>query len=77
VLVFLNVHNPNGSITRVRLIEKDGCYWGPQCEQYPELPREEQLRPYYGMKAAPVEAAVQDLSNESKTKAPKAIASGA
>jgi len=51
--VTVKIRNENGSFTPVTLVKRGCEYIGPQGEHYSSLPTEEQLRPYYGIKAAP------------------------
>ncbi|NCD33010.1 MAG: glycine zipper 2TM domain-containing protein [Spartobacteria bacterium] len=44
------ITNPNGSVTRVRLIKTGRGYIGPRGEEYMTLPSEAQLAPIYGLR---------------------------
>ena len=45
---YVNITNSNGSVTPVRIIKQGNLYVGPRGEQYPKLPTEEELKPFYG-----------------------------
>jgi hypothetical protein len=50
VTSYVNIPNPNGSVTPV-MIKRQGNVWvGPKGEQYTSYPTVDQLKPVYGIK---------------------------
>ncbi|MDO8303851.1 MAG: hypothetical protein Q7T18_11475 [Sedimentisphaerales bacterium] len=50
VTSYVNLPNPNGSVTPVLIKRQGNVYIGPRGEQYTSYPTVEQLQPVYGMK---------------------------
>jgi hypothetical protein len=50
VTSYVNLPNPNGSVTPVAIKRQGNVYIGPRGEQYTSYPTVEQLKPIYGIK---------------------------
>ena len=50
VTSYVNLPNPNGSVTPVAIKRQGNVYIGPRGEQYTSYPTVEQLKPIYGVK---------------------------
>jgi len=50
VTSYVNLPNPNGSVTPVAIKRQGNVYVGPRGEQYNSYPTVEQLQPIYGVK---------------------------
>jgi hypothetical protein len=50
VTSYVNLPNPNGSVTPVAIKRQGNVYIGPRGEQYTSYPTVEQLKPVYGIK---------------------------
>ena len=50
VTSYVNLPNPNGSMTPVAIKRQGNVYVGPRGEQYNSYPTVEQLQPIYGVK---------------------------
>jgi hypothetical protein len=50
VTSYVNLPNPNGSVTPVRIKRQGNVWIGPKGEQYTSYPTVEQLQPVYGVK---------------------------
>jgi hypothetical protein len=50
VTTYVNLPNPNGSVTPVPIKRQGNVYVGPRGEQYTSYPTVEQLKPIYGVK---------------------------
>jgi hypothetical protein len=50
VTSYVNLPNPNGSVTPVKIIRQGNVWVGPRGEQYTSYPTVEQLQPVYGTK---------------------------
>jgi hypothetical protein len=47
---YVNLPNPNGSVTPVAIKRQGNVYVGPRGEQYTSYPTVQQLQPIYGVK---------------------------
>ncbi len=47
---YVNLQNPNGSVTPVKIKRVGNVYVGPRGEQYNSYPTVDQLQPVYGTK---------------------------
>jgi hypothetical protein len=50
VTSYVNLSNPNGSVTPVAIKRQGNVYVGPRGEQYTSYPTVQQLQPIYGIK---------------------------
>ena len=50
VTTYVNLPNPNGSVTPVAIKRQGNVWVGPRGEQYNTYPTVEQLKPIYGVK---------------------------